>query len=861
MEKVFEQKSAEELLETILSEEERANIEMRADLRRSQQQFKVDILNLEQNESETEYLQQRREEDLELVFSKADGEQEQFSGSAEGLSQKADKFIQKAKEKADLFPNLATNLYAHAAELKEAAGEDCQNLIKKIKEQSEKSADIAKKEPLAFLSDAIFLGIQKRYLEKSEMPGMEKIAKAILKDKQLLKDYALVLEENERQDFLNLIPEEKRIEISIAMDRAVSKVLNEKFIGSEEKKEQRNKVQERSTIELEKSISETDSKITVKMLAQTLRELGGDDSIRLLHKFGEKGLSNSKDKNIIKLRVSHTARILQELAEIDKNKASNLAMKFLAKKEIPQRLFSYFMAQLISNEFLTKKTSDYLDDKKNTPFLKQLIAQYPNQFNTVIDTISQMNNYPPAKNAEEIFQAIEDLESLTPIIFNRYCQADGNGKKELARQIKEIKPIFFRNTPIGKILQKKDQEILVEMVYLAYKPIGMSFKRVENLIKKISDRTEDLKEYIFPKNGYDFTLKGGKDFILRSDKTIDPEELKSYRKLFASEYPKTDEQVKNFSFLIKRLAKGGANFKQEELSETLSILNNDEMVRNFLNKYKNIQKDEQYNYLSEIKELIGIYFNDNYWERLSNFLSANPKTENEIRKILSDPERVKTIKKNLSDEAKNINWNVIDTREGISRLLSCFLSSKALKAQKIAIQRDSNKFQESKEQTTISKEHKNLKAYISKNIGSFFAKASAGICTAEDIALFSRDDHFHINIVENDDIVRGNIQAYIIKEDDKKSLVLRGFNPNINFLKKITPDVFCEKVLEIAKQFKIDNNFFKIYITESLSNWHALSNRPQVTSYLTKKYERKDRQKNYNLKIAHEQSVDKIYEV
>lgn len=32
--------------------------------------------------------------------------------------------------------------------------------------------------------------------------------------------------------------------------------------------------------------------------------------------------------------------------------------------------------------------------------------------------------------------------------------------------------------------------------------------------------------------------------------------------------------------------------------------------------------------------------------------------------------------------------------------------------------------------------HGELRAYVSKNIGSFFAKAAAGICTAEGIPLF-----------------------------------------------------------------------------------------------------------------------------
>ena len=228
-----------------LFQEERINIEAKADLRRRRQQFKIDTLNLKQKDEEQgemEAIRQKREENLRFVFSKADGEQEKFEDSAKELSQKAEMLIQKAEEKAGLLPNLAAALYIRAAALKEAVGENFQDLIKKSKEQIEKTADIAKEDPLALLPDAILLGIQKRQLEKTATPAMEKIAKAAANDKRLLQDYALVLPEDKRQEFLNLLPEEKRREASIVIDRALSEVLSEKLTESEEEKEQRESI-------------------------------------------------------------------------------------------------------------------------------------------------------------------------------------------------------------------------------------------------------------------------------------------------------------------------------------------------------------------------------------------------------------------------------------------------------------------------------------------------------------------------------------------------------------------------------------------------------------------------------------------
>ena len=81
--------------------------------------------------------------------------------------------------------------------------------------------------------------------------------------------------------------------------------------------------------------------------------------------------------------------------------------------------------------------------------------------------------------------------------------------------------------------------------------------------------------------------------------------------------------------------------------------------------------------------------------------------------------------------------------------------------------------------------------------------------------------------------MRANIQAYIIEDKSKKSLLLRGFNPNTDFLDKIDSESFSEKVIEIGKQFARDNNLNAVYITEQ-GSWHSLSNRERVGNYLQK---------------------------
>lgn len=847
-----------------LTDLERRAISARSDLRRLGLGFKRDALNLERPE-ENDSGRERWEKVLELVFAEAGGKKPIAEKSKEELKADRATLIAKAQEKKDFLPDLAAQYLAEVAKIDESLGADAQVSMDETKKCLAESANLEfpKSSPASLLPEAKLLGIQIRQIATSEMPTKEKIAEVGLSDSKILIDYALALPERERTEFLELIPEEKRNNVEIILDNTLSGVLSSKLISGDDETEQRENVKVRSGEKLKEllAVPDKDATLVVKIISQTVRELEGEDGARLLRELGEKGLKRASDQDENRTRISHTARILRELFVLDQNKGSVLAMKFLGKSDLPNRLFLFFAKQMIDNGYLTDKINNFLGNAKNIAVVKKLIAAYPNQFNTVINTLAQVYFYTLAPYEKEIFSAIKDLESLTPIIYNRYRQADQDGKRKLVDGLRELRPKFFQNIPIRDILPKKDREILAEMVYLAYKPIGMDFEAVKKYIGELEDKTGDLDGYVFPQEGYDFNLVSRKGFVLREGEKVDMSRVGSYKDYFMAEYPQDEKSVKTFSALLERLAKAGTDFKEEELKILFSIISKDELVRNFAEKYRENNPNKTYDYLNELKEILGVYFKDNYSVRLANFLGANPAVEARLQKIFTDEARQKTIERKTEKKGK-INWReMLDSREKLSQLLSDFIFQKVLKSLREEINRNTNKFEEKEGAGGAGKAHNGLKAYVSKNIGSFFAKASAGICTSEDIGLFEREDHFHINIVENDDFVRANIQAYIIKDGGGRSLVLRGFNPNINFAEKVDVGAFCEKVIEIAKQFARENNMPHVYITESLGGWHALSNRDNVGRYLIGKYVKEKNKKSFNLKIASSQSVNYIHEV
>jgi len=77
-----------------------------------------------------------------------------------------------------------------------------------------------------------------------------------------------------------------------------------------------------------------------------------------------------------------------------------------------------------------------------------LINEYPNQFANTIDIISKIEDYDLKTNEDEIFTALNDLKTLTPIIFDRYMNSKGIERKKLVNKIDKLKSQFFKISPL-----------------------------------------------------------------------------------------------------------------------------------------------------------------------------------------------------------------------------------------------------------------------------------------------------------------------------------------------------------------------------------------------------------------------------
>jgi len=128
-----------------------------------------------------------------------------------------------------------------------------------------------------------------------------------------------------------------------------------------------------------------------------------------------------------------------------------------------------------------------------------------------------------------------------------------------------------------------------------------------------------------------------------------------------------------------------------------------------------------------------------------------------------------------------------------------------------------------------------LDIHPAKTRASFFSKASAGICSATDQALFRRPDHFHLDLV--DPAARrvvGNVQLYVITTSTGRALLLRGINPSTAFITPGTAGDILSAVLDSAFQLAASSGLDQIWLSEPLGVWNIDSGRPEIRALLQK---------------------------
>ena len=177
--------------------------------------------------------------------------------SKEQAQEKVPDLVFEAEQLADYLPVKAAYNCAQTAKILQLAGFSFDEYLNKAGEYGEKAKKtLPQISPASLLPDAIMIGVNSRELKGLAIPKSAEVAVVAAADPKLLSEYALVLPEEERDEFLNKIPAAQRRSASVMLDRAVSKVLHSAVIekGTPEEK-QRKAVRLRVFHELKETIA------------------------------------------------------------------------------------------------------------------------------------------------------------------------------------------------------------------------------------------------------------------------------------------------------------------------------------------------------------------------------------------------------------------------------------------------------------------------------------------------------------------------------------------------------------------------------------------------------------------------------
>ncbi len=366
-----------EVLETAkadvgLNASERQAIALYADLRRRSQELRKATLNLELPGA-TEAMRSVYNEQTALAQREAKGEEGVAAEVVEASKDKINELLEKAVSIGELFPELAALCYAEAAKVRQVSSARHETvevsldyLLTLAREASDHTQELPKTAPSSLLAGAMILGTAQRLATETPLPSHDKVARAATTDQALMADWALVLPEKDRSDFLSLFPNDAvRGKIGREIDLALAPRLHQAVVEKEgEEPTQRLKVRSRlfqelkSTVELPKA----DDKIIARKLAEALGTLGEDTRQLLLELVRD--ATEDTDRKTAE-QPGHIPRVIKVfLDNFDDWRGNDVVLRLAGDVGLNSHLAIYLLGKLVEKGYLPKDIKEWWQEQK-----------------------------------------------------------------------------------------------------------------------------------------------------------------------------------------------------------------------------------------------------------------------------------------------------------------------------------------------------------------------------------------------------------------------------------------------------------------------------------------------------------------
>lgn len=366
-----------------------------------------------------------------------------------------------------------------------------------------------------------------------------------------------------------------------------------------------------------------------------------------------------------------------------------------------------------------------------------------------------------------------------------------------------------------------------ETIFLAYRPTGFTIDTIRQNIENgnITDMSHHLEGIQYNPDGYpmeffqrSYSLEWKQDEIVVNSvnnllqwKNIDWNIFQWFNlKLFFSQatslFSTSDGVITSNDGILK-------------LISSIYTLNKDSRIQSYVSNFTG--SDFSYERLLELREIFAVVTKDSFDQIIWNEISRLSNEEQE--KIWENIWKLKD--KNVKSKYTEINAKDIWIHEKIKEIFIWRLLWYASQIRKY-ISTEMKKFKETKGKQTP------VKAILSKNIGSFFAKAGAGLCTSENYEMWKEKRHIHLNLIdEQRQEIIGNVMLYF--EPGRNYLITRGFNPRTDIESSYDVNHMVDEMIRVVKEIAVQNwyvdeNWEALVYIPPHEEFHALSNREKV---------------------------------
>lgn len=343
--------------------EAESQIALRAEQRRRQQELQVGLLNtkiLGSTESMKNFDQQLRSR----IGREANAEWPCTNFTPDDLLAKAAEMQSEAEIQSENADPLATTNFAQVAKLRLLAGADVSLDLAITQEQLKNRNTGSMRTTADLMPDAILLGIQKKLLEAGVLPTHEQVAEALNPyRRQLLTDYALVLPEAERAQFISLLPANQQKQVSALMDDAVSRVLHGSLVAKDsEDEKQRRTVRTRVYNDLRMVVEDAQATDAVAgaALARAMFHLG-DDVKNLLLDLAREEVERQRNGVQRGANAGYLPHLMGVfLKQFEDWRGNDLALQIVGDAHFPDGFRFSLLQKIVKNKYLEAGVGEWV---------------------------------------------------------------------------------------------------------------------------------------------------------------------------------------------------------------------------------------------------------------------------------------------------------------------------------------------------------------------------------------------------------------------------------------------------------------------------------------------------------------------